>query len=78
MHTGEIGAGQTITALYELVLNQNDVDNADQVFVTFDCRYKKALNEASIPLQTTMTVAQIFNKNGRPISTSLPVWRLGA
>lgn len=62
---GEIGAGQTITALYELVLNQNDVDNADQVFVTFDCRYKKALNEASIPLQTTMTVAQIFNKNGR-------------
>ena len=62
---GEIGAGQTITALYEIVLNQDGINNTDQEFTSFDCRYKKALNDTSIPLQKTLTVDQIFNKNTR-------------
>ena len=65
---GEIGAGQTITALYEIILNPdgiNSINNAEPVFVTFDCRYKKALNDASIDLQKTLTTDKIFNKNMR-------------
>lgn len=62
---GEIGAGQTITALYELVLS-NDLDGkAGKTFVTFDFRYKKSLDAESIPLQKTLEVEHIFNKNGR-------------
>ena len=62
---GEIGAGQTITALYEMALS-NDMDGmADKTFVTFDFRYKKSLDAESIPLQKTLKVEQIFNKNGR-------------
>lgn len=52
---GEIGAGQTITALYELEVNKNAtalVDNSP--FVTFDLRYKKALNDTSIPMKTEL------------------------
>ena len=54
---GEIGAGQTITALYEIVLNEdfwNTVDfnpSAYPDIVTFDVRYKKSLDGAGIPLQ---------------------------
>lgn len=44
---GEIGAGQTITALYELVLSE---DYAEGAYATFDFRYKKALGEESLPL----------------------------
>lgn len=62
---GEIGAGQTITALYEIVLNEDDIEDVFQPFVTFDCRYKKALGEKSIALQKKLTADQIFNKNER-------------
>jgi Ca-activated chloride channel family protein len=64
---GEIGAGQTVTALYELVLKEDaDMSKAvDKTFVTFDCRYKKSLDAESIPLQTTLKVEDIFNKNER-------------
>ncbi|MCR5158915.1 MAG: VWA domain-containing protein [Prevotella sp.] len=62
---GEIGAGQTITALYELVLS-NDLDGkVGKTFVTFDFRYKKSLDAESFPLQKTLEVEHIFNKNGR-------------
>lgn len=61
---GEIGAGQTITALYELVLDRQAVA-ANQTFATFDFRYKKTLQNESTPLQLKLETNQIFNKNGR-------------
>lgn len=46
---GEIGAGQTITALYEIVpVSDGSLDEG--TLAVFDFRYKKALGEASIPL----------------------------
>ena len=52
---GEIGAGQTITALYEIVPRDTTVlpegwDNGVQV-ATFDFRYKRALGEQSAPIR---------------------------
>lgn len=38
---GEIGAGQTITALYEIVPTENYKDGEN--CCKFDCRYKKSL-----------------------------------
>ena len=64
---GEIGAGQTVTALYEIVLN-DDADRSKVLakpFATFDCRYKKSLDAESIPLQKTLKMEDIFNKYGR-------------
>ena len=61
---GEIGAGQTITALYEIVLNEGTY-NPDKDFVTFDFRYKKSLDSESIPLQVKLTNDKLFNKNER-------------
>ena len=64
---GEIGAGQTITALYEIVLKDDKPEGfASQPFVTFDFRYKKALNGESRPLQLTMNAGKIFEKYDRP------------
>jgi Ca-activated chloride channel family protein len=64
---GEIGAGQTVTALYEIVLNDDvKVSKAlDKNFVTFDFRYKKSLDSESIPLQETLRMEYIFDKGGR-------------
>lgn len=45
---GEIGAGQTITALYEVVPVDDYVSGKS--LARFDFRYKKALGEDSIPL----------------------------
>lgn len=61
---GEIGAGQTITALYEIVLKEGAYD-PDKDFVTFDFRYKKSLDSESIPLQVKLTNDKLFNKNER-------------
>ena len=61
---GEIGAGQTITALYELVL-KGDSHNVSGDFATFDFRYKKSLDSESIPLQLKLSSGQIFQKNAR-------------
>ena len=46
---GEIGAGQTITALYELVPTDEPAPGWDEeaMVATFDVRYKKALGEQS-------------------------------
>ena len=64
---GEIGAGQTVTALYEIV--PNDLADwskvANEPFATFDFRYKKSLDGESIPLQKVLKVEDIFNKYGR-------------
>ena len=47
---GEIGAGQTITALYEIIpVGETD---ADRQLAVFDVRYKKALGTESILNQT--------------------------
>jgi len=63
---GEIGAGQTITALYEVVPAENEGRNdASASFLTFDFRYKKELSQASIPLNCQLTVEDMYNKNGR-------------
>ncbi len=64
---GEIGAGQTITALYEVVLNNGAslASKAGETFATFDFRYKKSLNDESIPLKKTLSVADIYNNNAR-------------
>ncbi|MBO4464943.1 MAG: von Willebrand factor type A domain-containing protein [Prevotella sp.] len=69
---GEIGAGQTITALYEIVLNEDFYNAADfnpsayPDLVTFDFRYKKTLDGASIPLQVKLSADKPLNKYGRP------------
>lgn len=63
---GEIGAGQTITALYEVVPAGNEGRNdASASFLTFDFRYKKELSQASIPMNCQLTVEDMYNKNGR-------------
>ncbi|MGX8697552.1 MAG: YfbK domain-containing protein, partial [Prevotella sp.] len=62
---GEIGAGQTVTALYELVLDRQAAAAANQTFATFDFRYKKTLQSESTPLQLKLSTNQLFNKNGR-------------
>lgn len=43
---GEIGAGQTVTALYEII----PARNPEGVAASFDCRYKKSLSSPSILL----------------------------
>ncbi|MBQ3632463.1 MAG: von Willebrand factor type A domain-containing protein [Prevotella sp.] len=62
----EIGAGQTITALYEVVLTEDASKTlANKVLATFDFRYKKSLNGASIPLKKQLTLIDAFNKKAR-------------
>ena len=53
---GEIGAGQTVTALYELIPAQGFTPSA--AAATFDVRYKKALGQESRPLSLGVTVPQ--------------------
>lgn len=55
---GEIGAGQTITALYELIPTAHAMPHggATVTAATFDCRYKKSLDGESIPLTTTLSL----------------------
>ena len=69
---GEIGAGQTITALYEIMLNEDVYNRVDFTpsnypdLVTFDFRYKKSLDGTSIPLQVKLSADMPLNKYGRP------------
>lgn len=51
---GEIGSGQTITALYEIVPAEGFATNAS--LASFDVRYKKALGGYSRPLSLNVTV----------------------
>lgn len=57
---GELGAGQTVTALYELALK--DGAGASDALGRFDVRYKNELGAESVPLTTDFT-------NGSKIST---------
>lgn len=54
---GEIGSGQTITALYEIVPAEGAAEGS---WATFDFRYKKSLSEASIPLTLEVSPAAEF------------------
>lgn len=54
---GEIGAGQTITALYEIVPAEAAAEGS---WAVFDFRYKKSLSEASIPLTLDVTPTADF------------------
>lgn len=64
---GEIGAGQTITALYEIVPTekfQQYMKNASEArhhVATFDFRYKKSLKGASIPLKIDVAVEDMLS-----------------
>ena len=51
---GEIGAGQTVTALYEIIPSENWTPQSE--LATFDVRYKMALGEESRPLSLNVTV----------------------
>lgn len=66
---GEIGAGQTITALYEIEPTENfaELSGHDSPFAYFDVRYKKALGEESIPLSEAICTSDIL----KPTSENL-------
>ena len=57
---GEIGAGQTITAVYELILKENAV--AGQ-YAVFTARYKKPTGTVSIILKEAIDVAPVALEN---------------
>lgn len=58
---GEIGAGQTITALYEIVMNDIPKDASGKTaFATFDFRYKKSYDGQSVPLKTTLNLGNVY------------------
>ena len=73
---GEIGAGQTITALYEVVPTEwfdrcfVESKTNRHTFATFDFRYKKSLSEASLPLQTTIAVEDMYDSSLNLLPTS--------
>lgn len=76
---GEIGAGQTITALYEIVPAPKaknwaiDSRTNHHVFATFDVRYKKTLDSDSQPLKTEAAIEDMYNSelNKEPMSANM-------
>lgn len=54
---GEIGAGQTITALYEIVPGKDWGTRPRKPVARFDFRYKKQLGEASVALEKSVTTS---------------------
>ena len=71
---GEIGAGQTITALYELVLNDSSLSSQTSdfksPFATFDFRYKQQLGSASLPLQVQVAVEDLYDHQQKALPLS--------
>ena len=73
---GEIGAGQTITALYEVVPTEQfetcfaESHTNRHPFATFDFRYKKSLSDASLPLQLTLAVEDMYDNTLQLLPTS--------
>ena len=59
---GEIGAGQTITALYEIIPAEGY--DSEGALAVFDFRYKKMLGEESIPL--TLDIADTYTLDAVP------------
>ncbi len=76
---GEIGAGQTITALYEIVPTPDmwNKNGANEPIVTFDCRYKKSLTDNSIPLQTKVARSSIWENPSSELSFAAGVAAYG-
>lgn len=58
---GEIGAGQTITALYEIIPAEGFT--ADAAVATFDVRYKLQLGQESRPLNLEITAEESASQN---------------
>ena len=73
---GEIGAGQTITALYEIVPTEafdeclQDPSSQRHVFAVFDFKYKKSLNSSSIPMKVDAAVEDMYDSNKALLPTS--------
>lgn len=68
---GEIGAGQTVTALYEIVPTEKyireEMAGRHEGFATFDFCYKKSLDDSSLPLSLLLTTGGA----GQPASANL-------
>ncbi len=58
---GEIGAGQTVTALYEIVPAAEGSADSGPLAV-FDFRYKKALGEESVPLSLDVVPGEVSSE----------------
>jgi len=54
---GEIGAGQTITALYEIVPGTDWGARSRKPIAKFDFRYKKQLGDESVLLESNVTTS---------------------
>lgn len=73
---GEIGAGQTITALYEIVPTEafdeclQDPSSQRHVFAVFDFKYKKSLNSSSISMKVDAAVEDMYDSNKVLLPTS--------
>lgn len=74
---GEIGAGQTITALYEIEPTPYFVDGwmpdsrtNRHVMATFDCRYKKKLDGKSVELSTDVAVEDGYSSDMQRLPAS--------
>lgn len=72
---GEIGAGQTVTALYEIVPAAESY--ADQQVAVFDVRYKKALGENSIQLTENVHDRKAPDSDGKELSFAAGVAAYG-
>lgn len=72
---GEIGAGQTITALYEIVPAAESF--ADQQIAVFDVRYKKALGQSSILLTENVHYLTAPKTDGTELSFAAGVAAFG-
>ena len=62
---GEIGAGQTITALYEIVPASKEQANPNQTLATFDFRYKKSLDSSSLSLKREIRFEEMNSEHER-------------
>lgn len=67
----EIGAGQTITALYELVMADGEGSIG-----TFDFRYKDAIGGESIPLSMELPAASDKTSENLQFASALAAWGL--
>lgn len=57
---GEIGAGQTITALYEVVpVSEGSADEG--ILAVFDFRYKKELGDGSVAVSLDIVPSDVLN-----------------
>lgn len=68
---GEIGAGQTITALYELVPAEGAEAVGHWQVGRFDCRYKQRLGGESLPLTADITAFSPAEESLRPLSSDM-------